>query len=202
MAKTVILLAIGLLVTIVTGWFCECFLKRSVRAPKSPHLQEHQVDAGGKQLGVLERLLFFASLWRDQYLVIGGAWLVFKAAGKWAAWQHIARLPDTQDMMEDRIIASSRLLGRFFNGTLYNALCASLGIGTQKLVQHVWDNQLFSLTTDCTVWCIIVILLLGVSLFRDWPSFCEDKKQSDQPQTVASKEPPKPESTPPGKGDA
>src|SRR5262245_12319451 len=126
MAEKTILLAIGILATKFTGLFCECFLKASVKAkPKSIHLQQTQAGGGGKQLGVMERLIFFAALWRPEYAAVAGAWLVFKAAGKWAAWQHIAQIPKEPADVEDRIVASSRLLGRWLNGTLYNGLCAA-----------------------------------------------------------------------------
>jgi hypothetical protein len=181
MAADIFFLGIGVLVTMVSGFFCECFLQRSVTAdPGPPYSGVPQEGGGGKELGVLERLIFFSSLWNKDWLNIAGAWLVFKAAGKWAAWQHIVKTPSTDHpaALRVRIEASARLLGRWLNGTLYNGLCAFCGFAVQKLARYVWNNQLFSLSTDCSVWAatglsLLIIWMVWKSLFTrgGWPRF-------------------------------
>ena len=59
----------------------------------------------------------------DAY-VIGGGWLVFKLGAKWAAWQHVAKIPEKLQGRDDFDYA----LGRFLNGTLYNMFCAAVGV--------------------------------------------------------------------------
>jgi hypothetical protein len=137
----------GILVTALLGLLCDPFLKVSVTVefPDAfKDFEDSETGGGGKQLGILERLLFFASAWLDAYVIAGG-WLTFKAAAKWASWQHITKIPETLNQehirgpqitylwaddrkyMDARRRLSSRLLGRFLNGTLYNIFCAGVG---------------------------------------------------------------------------
>lgn len=74
-----IFVEIGLIGTLLLGWFCETFLEKSVKA--KPKIGAHEADRGGKQLGVLERLLFFGSFLLGQYAAAGG-WLLFKGSRK------------------------------------------------------------------------------------------------------------------------
>jgi hypothetical protein len=83
MLTEIIFVEIGLLLMLALGSACDRFLERSVTA--EPTIGWHEAGGGGKQLGVIERLLFFSSFWLGEYAIAGG-WLVFKAAGKWAAW--------------------------------------------------------------------------------------------------------------------
>jgi hypothetical protein len=165
-----IFVCVGIIVTLIFGWFCESFLKTSVTA-KPKIGGAHEVGGGGKQLGVLERLLFFSSFLLDQYAITGG-WLVFKAAGKWAAWQHVVKISEKEpEDLQQRLLLSSRLLGRFLNGTLYNALCASVGVIVAKVGSSVHDSSppwlMFALV-------IFVIVLTFASLY--WVDFGEDPK--------------------------
>ena len=100
--------------------------------------------------------------------MIAGAWLAFKVAAKWAAWQHIAKLPDTfenedaKKYLNARFQLSSNLLGRFLNGTLYNVFCAGVGFlfGKALLV-----NKIYLLHWIVGVFILVVILILiGVPL--------------------------------------
>jgi hypothetical protein len=169
----------GLFLTLVLGWYCERFLKKSVIAKS--RIAGHDPGGGGQQLGVLERLLFFASFLLGEYTIAGG-WLVFKAAAKWAAWQHIARLPDSGDSLavQDRISTSSRLLGRFLNGTLYNALCACMGVVAANFASFFLKSWLKNASPDWLLWpfagseAIILIGLISIMLFRDWPKYRDD----------------------------
>jgi hypothetical protein len=137
---TMIGVGAGLMVTTLLGWGCNWFLNHSVTVRFPPDLEAFrgaEKGGGGKQLGVLERVLFFGSLWLGRYEIAAG-WLAFKLGAKWATWQHITRMPEKivpNDIAKDieiRTIVSSRVLGRFLNGTLYNILCAAIGwiIGT------------------------------------------------------------------------
>ena len=125
----------GILVTALLGVLCAPFLKVSVTVKIPNEFKAWgpaQKAGGGGDLGVLERLLFFAAVWQDAH-VIAGAWLAFKVAAKWAAWQHIAKIPeafndeDDRKYLNARFQLSSNLLGRFLNGTLYNIFCAGVG---------------------------------------------------------------------------
>lgn len=110
----------GLLLTLILGSFCGLFLKRTVTVELPSRFEVFRVPAetagGGRQLGTLERVLFFGSFWASAYVLIVG-WLAFKVAAKWAAWQHVTKLPEAKDdTLEDHLKLSSRLLGRFMNG--------------------------------------------------------------------------------------
>jgi hypothetical protein len=169
---------IGLIAALVLGWFCECFLRKSVKA--QPEIGSHEAGGGGKQLGTLERILFFGSFLLAEYSIAAG-WLAFKVAAKWASWQHVVRIPDNDldPGLKERITLSSRLLGRFLNGTLYNGLCAYVGVAIVQFASYLlkdWVNSLFPEWLHWLITMAIVCVLVGIvfaSLFRNWPSFCE-----------------------------
>jgi hypothetical protein len=125
----------GIVVTALLGRLCGSFLDVSVTV-KFPdefeEFEESEKGGGGKELGILERLLFFGSAWLEAYVIAGG-WLTFKVAAKWASWQHVTKIPeelkdeDERKYMDARRKLSSHLLGRFLNGTLYNVFCAGVG---------------------------------------------------------------------------
>jgi hypothetical protein len=140
----------GLIVTALLGRWSKKFLDRSVTVEFPPGfdvLKEVEKGGGGRQLGVLERVLFFGSLWIGRYEVAAG-WLAFKVAAKWASWQHITRMPekiypdDIAKDIEHKNKVGSRVLGRFLNGTLYNILCATIGwiIGTVVFRMAFWNK--------------------------------------------------------------
>jgi hypothetical protein len=100
---------------------------------------------------------------------------VFKVAGKWATWQHIAKLPDNPDRQEvrDRAVFSSYVLGRFHNGTLYNGLCGAVGAYIGRFFSSL-AKEFGTLPTGTL--CILLgfeALILGAillaSLFKGWP---------------------------------
>jgi hypothetical protein len=129
-----------------------------------------QTAGGGPDLGVLERLLFFAAAWLDAY-VIAGAWLAFKVAAKWAAWQHIAKLPpalkdeDDRKYMHARFQLSSNLLGRFLNGTLYNIFCAGMGcVVGNVLLRYSYTNFLPE-----SLWYSNFFMLIGIAALIGLP---------------------------------
>jgi hypothetical protein len=118
-------IGVGILVTAFLGLFCGRFLEISVIAKLPDEFEARkslQGEGEGPDLGLLERLLFFAAVWMDAH-VIAGAWLAFKVAAKWVAWEHIVKLPETLKYEDDRkymyarLQLSSNLLGRFLSGT-------------------------------------------------------------------------------------
>jgi hypothetical protein len=160
----------GILVTAVLGLLCGPFLDASVTV-KFPEefkdFKESEKGGGGKELGILERVLFFASAWLSAY-VIAGAWLTFKVAAKWASWQHITKIPETlkdedeRKYMDARRRLSSRLLGRFLNGTLYNIFCAGMGWLVGKGLLRYSDR----LPGDLWNWAVLVFIGVAVLIGR------------------------------------
>jgi hypothetical protein len=163
----------GLLVTLILGLYCECFLKKSVTAPP---IFKHEVGGGGKQLGVLERLLFFGSFLLGEYTLTAG-WLAFKVAAKWASWQHVIKISDKADETRNvnvRVIVSSRLLGRFLNGTLYNALCACIGVLVGKFVSHLYGYPLKNASGEVLLWILFTLTVVAVIILTGASLFCFD----------------------------
>jgi hypothetical protein len=63
--------------------------------------------------------------------------LAFKLGAKWKVWEQIIKVPEdkvdldkTQYLQRERL--GSRVLGRFLNGTLYNAVCGLIGACVTK----------------------------------------------------------------------
>ena len=139
----------GLLVTQLLGWYCGWFLKRGVTIQlpfRFKSFETVEIQGGGEQLGVLERFLFFATVWLAAYEIAGG-WLVFKVAAKWTSWEHIIKIPesttehDREQYLADKNFLASRLLGRFLNGTLYNIFCGGIG-GIIAWIVNSFSQQL------------------------------------------------------------
>ncbi len=175
MGEKIIVFGLGVIVTTVAGWFCECFLKRSVTAPLPLSGQVIQGTGGGKQLGTLERLLFYLSFGFDAHTIAAG-WLAFKVAAKWAAWQHLVKLPDNNIELRERSTLSSYVLGRFLNGTLYNGLCAFIGLAVAQLTRH-WFSQVvpnWLLFLLAVIAIALPTILIFLALFQNWPHLCED----------------------------
>lgn len=131
--------------------------------------EESEKGGGGNELGILERLLFFVSAWLGQYVIAGG-WLTFKAAAKWASWQHITKVPETlkeegsdeRKYMDARRRLSSRLLGRFLNGTLYNIFCAGVGWGVGNLILEYY-RYTYGRFLPANLWYWNFFVLIGVA---------------------------------------
>lgn len=89
-------------------------------------------DEGGKFVGSLERVMFFAAFLIDAPLVVGG-WLAFKVASKWNAWTNITVVPKEVKGMDELDLAigrrrwSSHVLTSFLAGTAYNILAGMVG---------------------------------------------------------------------------
>ena len=95
---------------------------------------------GGKWIGRMERILIFTVLfWGGEkgYITIGG-YLGFKVASKWAAWQHIVRVPESLpgvsllSYLQARKAWGTLMLTRFLVGTLANILVGFLGFVVGK----------------------------------------------------------------------
>jgi hypothetical protein len=167
-------IGVGMLVTALLGLLCEPFLSVSVTVELPDEFKAYEPTrktGGGPHRGVLERLLFFAAVWRDAY-VIAGAWLAFKVAAKWAAWQHIAKLPatlkdeDERKYMQARYRLSSSLLGRFLNGTLYNIFCAGVGWLCAKSILDYIDSFHSFPRDDLRYWGVGVFIGVAALIGR------------------------------------
>ena len=102
-------------------------------------------DSGGKWIGFMERALIFTVLfWGEEkgYMIITG-WLAFKVASKWAAWQHIVRVPESmegfpqRDWLRARWAWGSYQFTRFIVGTAANIVAGFFGAGVGKIIVEV-----------------------------------------------------------------
>jgi hypothetical protein len=130
------------LTSFLLGLGCEPFLQRTIFFKEKDALPsgyeflnpgDTNYVSGGLYLGMMECVIFFASLAFSEFLIAGG-WLSFKLAAKWATWQHVIKMPETKLIPDDpkadlklRNAIGSLQLARFLNGTLYNALCGLVG---------------------------------------------------------------------------
>jgi hypothetical protein len=156
-------------------------------------LDSRQDNGGSRELGTLEILLFFTSISLRQY-TIAGAWLAFKVAAKWAAWQHIAPIPretlsssdrtteagDEYLGLRERLRLSNYLLGRFTGGTLYNIVAAGTGGMIENAIStYLTSRFLFFLSENTLwawlffVWAMNIILTFSLVVWGR-PRFCED----------------------------
>jgi hypothetical protein len=190
----------GLLVAQVLGMWCKCFLCRSITAtvPNSMRLEPRQENGGSRELGPLEILVFFASISLQEY-AIAGAWLAFKVAAKWAAWQHITQLPretpisanttlnadDAYHQFRERRRFSNYSFGRFISGTLYNIVAAGTGGMIENAIStYLTSRFLFFLSPNTlwvwlvSVWAMNIILTFSLVVWGR-PRFCEDSWTPD-----------------------
>lgn len=127
----------GLGVTLLLGLLSDWLLKTyvTVEYPEKWKAHDFERESGGAFLGFLERLIFFAAFWYSALL--GGAWLAFKLGAKWSVWEHVIKYPATQppDDTKDREQIGSRALGRFLNGTLWNAVCGLIGAAATTVLR-------------------------------------------------------------------
>lgn len=129
---------LGLVVTWIVGRWCGWAVARvKVRMPTLPGVPHSAFEFEGdphaaKLLGRLERTFFFAVLWADHPVAIA-AWLAFKVAAKWSAWNHITRMPERIgdgtlfQELDFRHAWGARVVSRFLIGTLYNVIAAIVG---------------------------------------------------------------------------
>lgn len=144
--ETALALVAGLSVTLLLGIFNGRLLDHWAsreNIPPPPGIQKtgwqkainpEVVATGATGLGLLERILFFLAAVQGEYLIIG-AWLAFKVASKWKAWESIIRPPekamgagnDSLGQLRTRNIWGSVIFNRLMIGTLFNILIAILG---------------------------------------------------------------------------
>ncbi len=108
-----------------------------VRPPSGlEFMMEGRRMPGPLMIGVLEAAVLYVAFWHAAWSVAAG-WLVFKAASKWASWQHVMRLPENVESKSDewntdylrfRWAWSSEQLISFLFGTLANVAAALVGL--------------------------------------------------------------------------
>jgi len=156
-------------------------------------LDPRHENGGSRELGTLEVLLFFTSISLREY-TIAGAWLVFKVAAKWAAWQHIAQIPretlsssnrtteagDVYLSLRERLRLSNYLLGRFISGTLYNIVAAGTGGMIENAISTYLSSRFLFFLSESTLWVWLMsvwamnIILTFSLVVCGRPRFCED----------------------------
>jgi len=154
--ETVWQILIGLLTIYVLGFGVGPLLKHVQRSAPLPAPNETlkgkwvtltSGDEGGKVLGKLERLAFFAAFWIDAPIFVG-AWLAFKVASKWNAWSNVISVPktisgiDELDYLISRRRWGSQVLMTFLIGTLSNIVIGFLGVVVGRhgyeLLRSLW----------------------------------------------------------------
>jgi hypothetical protein len=139
-------IAVGLVATIVAGFA----VKRIIALIAQPEKPQAMTDVDwqllvgvkgvGDKIGILERLLSFASLASGQYVILGG-WLAFKLAAKWEVWKHIIQVPQSVDGISPLVWFQARnafgswVLSRFLIGTLANVLVGFIGAAAGALAK-------------------------------------------------------------------
>lgn len=134
-------LALSLLVWPLSAW------ARSGWSPNPPAGLEGVTGGhdrpGPLMIGVFEALVFYAAFVSAAWAVAGG-WLVFKGASKWAAWQHIMKVPDRwagacseSHYFIFRRDWSSMLLTSFLFGTLANVAVAFVGATVARVLANM-----------------------------------------------------------------
>ena len=138
-------LLVALLITLAFAWPVEAILRsvaNSVEIPrpaKIPEAKWKQLTTipgphGGRWIGHVERLLFFLLLIAG-VPELGVAWLAFKVASKWEAWNNVYKIPDTLtdatqfEFLLARTRWGSRTLQRSLIGTAANIVAALPGVG-------------------------------------------------------------------------
>jgi len=111
--------------------------------PRAEELRKATVfdkESGAPVLGFMERIFFYAAFVLNAPLAIAG-WLAFKAAAKWAAWQHVVGMPTLNLLIDDPIQAlryrnglGTWMVSKTLLGTLYNILCGLGGFIVQRVI--------------------------------------------------------------------
>jgi hypothetical protein len=147
---------VGLLVAFILALFAGEIVKQVKLEPRAPEgiddkklraafLLGDEDDHSAGILGLLEAVIFFAAFYVEGAGIVGAGWLAFKVAAKWAAWQHVIKIPEAgfptpDDEIENLRVKNewgSRLLARFLLGTLYNVFCGLVGASLAKIMLSI-----------------------------------------------------------------
>jgi hypothetical protein len=157
MASQKVAIAVGLVTTIFFSLFTSKILDKTVSAkvvdPSWPNAKElceatllsrsgdSPAEFGARYVGYLECVLFYSAFWLGQGGLVIGGWLAFKAATKWAAWQHVIRLDAIPGIFHNPIHElqyrnrfGTRLASKLLIGTLYNILSGISGYVVAKFI--------------------------------------------------------------------
>lgn len=113
----------------------------------------HHPDKSGQWVGHVERLILFGALCATEKEAVTAvaAWVAFKVAAKWEAWNHMGHIPDTVKHVEELRYATAR---RIWAAQGYAALVLGtsanlmLAIAGAALATH---GQAWSATFPCLV---------------------------------------------------
>jgi hypothetical protein len=153
-AATVIPLShvlIGLVVTILLGFGVSPVMDYAKKSMHLPPPSEATADQwsqlmkgreSGAVLGWLERFMFFAAFLAGADIAVA-AWLAFKVASKWNAWENVITVPKALEGVSelDFLIArrawGSHVLMTFLIGTAYNVVAGLLGAATARHIDQI-----------------------------------------------------------------
>jgi hypothetical protein len=141
---------IGVVVTVVLGFgvgpLVRC-VQRSIGTPEppTPALSPQwdklmKLNTGGAWIGRLEGLIFFASLWVQNWWPILSAWLVFKLAVYWQSSNYAAFPLDPPSVEAANYIVAKRQLGAnhvatLLVGTAANIVAALIGVAVANSIK-------------------------------------------------------------------
>lgn len=146
-------IAVGFVVTFILGLFVRRVMKYAGRTiPLTPpsdasDKQKHDWEMiikgneSGAILGSLERIIFFAAFLAEAHIAVA-AWLAFKVASKWNAWENVIAIPKKIDGVDDlnflvaRSSLGSHVLMTFQIGTAYNIIAGLFGA---LIARHLGD---------------------------------------------------------------
>ena len=145
---------LGLGVSILLQQFTTDFLSSVRINPRAPaDVDQNELDAAlllvddpsTRWLGRFEAILFFVAFYTTA-AVIGGGWLAFKVAAKWASWQHVVKIrndnfPGPVELQNVRVRNewASWLLARFTLGTLCNVMWGLAGTAVARLLLFLFE---------------------------------------------------------------
>lgn len=171
-------LALGLVLTLLLGGYVGLLLKfahGNVEDPNIPGWEKATQlrPRSAKLVGFFEQLMFFAALWLEVPLAIGG-WLGFKVASKWEVWKDVIQVPSTDfpvksslDALHARHVWGTKLLGRFILGPLANIVFAGVGV----LVARALEGRNSPPAYETVTWVLIVLSTVGLFGYTLWTEY-------------------------------
>jgi hypothetical protein len=143
-----VVFVLGFLVAMLMGRHVQSVIDKVTTKPIAPNgISQAELDRAlligeeekpiAELIGLMERTLFFVSIYFGAYVLAAG-WLALKVASKWAIWQNVVKMPDNFPYKENENVDSlkafrvknqwgGRLLNRFMLGTFYNLICGLCG---------------------------------------------------------------------------